>query len=164
MYKLLLGRAPDIKISKIIADKRLHENSPSQNVYNLPEFFEGYILSNEMIYIIVQLLHQNPQHRYKALDDVRRDLLTLKENIRSTPAILRQLLGHPVLPEANDVGQGMQVDSTVSFQNLEISNFSLKYLAKFIVNHTVDHLSINGGLMPLNAIRLDQLVLFDLSN
>lgn len=55
-------------------------------------------------------------------------------------------------------------EKTVCFKNEEISDFSLKYLAKFIVNHGVDNLSINGGYMPLNDIKYDKLVLFDLSN
>ena len=57
IFKLLTGNAPHSKISKEIAEKQLHRNTPSQNVFNLPLFFQDYILSNDMIYIIIKLLH-----------------------------------------------------------------------------------------------------------
>jgi hypothetical protein len=38
------------------------------------------------------------------------------------------------------------------------------YLAKFLIEKSVDKLSINGGFMPLNSIKLDQISLLDLNN
>lgn len=58
MYKLLTGKAPNYKISKFIAEKEFHLNDPSQdNVFTVPAFFRNFILSNDIIYIIVKLLH-----------------------------------------------------------------------------------------------------------
>ena len=39
-----------------------------------------------------------------------------------------------------------------------MSPFTLKYLAKFIVEYDVAHLSINGGPMPMRDIKLNELV------
>ena len=52
-----------------------------------------------MIYIIVKLLQQNPENRFKDLAEVRSKFIELRENILQTPLRLRQLLGHPILPE-----------------------------------------------------------------
>jgi serine/threonine protein kinase len=71
IFKLLTGQAPSSKISKDISEKRLHANTPSQNVFNVPIFFKDFILSNDMIYIILRLLHQNPVSRFKDLAEVR---------------------------------------------------------------------------------------------
>lgn len=101
IFKLLTGFAPPAKISKEIAEKRLHANTPSQNVFNLPLFFQDYILSNDMIYIIIKLLHQNPQCRFKDLAEVRRKLEELRTNIMQTPVVLRQIVGHPILDGEN---------------------------------------------------------------
>ena len=38
-----------------------------------------------------------------------------------------------------------------------MNEFSLKYLAKFICEHKVEQLSVNGGPMPLLAIKLNNL-------
>ena len=89
IFKLLTGRAPSPKISKHIAEKRLHANSPDQNVFNVPSFFRDYVLSNDMIYIIIKLLHQNPQCRFKDIFEVRQKLQDLRQNILQTPVILR---------------------------------------------------------------------------
>jgi hypothetical protein len=39
-----------------------------------------------------------------------------------------------------------------------MNEFSLKYLAKFVFEHRVEQLAINGGYMPLHNIKTDQLV------
>jgi len=58
IYKLLVGKAPNAKISKYIAEKQFHLNVPQDdNVYPIPAFFKNYVLSNDIIYIIVKLLH-----------------------------------------------------------------------------------------------------------
>ena len=82
MYKLLIGKAPSPKISKYIAEKMLHLNVPQHdNVFNVPKFFKNYVLSNDMIFIIIKLLHQNPQMRFKDIQEVRSELTQLKLNI-----------------------------------------------------------------------------------
>lgn len=78
---MLLGHAPSPSISQYIADNNLHETSPDSNVYEVPYFFKDYILSNDMCQIIVKLLHQNPDHRYKNIADVRKELAFLKTQI-----------------------------------------------------------------------------------
>lgn len=39
-----------------------------------------------------------------------------------------------------------------------MNEFSLKYLGKFIYEHNVESLSVNGGPMPLLAIKQNNLV------
>lgn len=57
LYRLLLGTPPPPAIAEFIAKKRLNERSPDSNVYEVPYFFKDYILSNDMCYILVRLLH-----------------------------------------------------------------------------------------------------------
>jgi hypothetical protein len=88
-----------------------------------------------MIYIIVKLLHNNPQDRFKTLDEVRSALLALKQNILEMPKNLRQQIKHPLLP-----GEDFSLDQTPTDLNLNgssLSNFSLKYLAKFITGCSI---------------------------
>lgn len=98
LYKLLIGNPPDIEISDHISKKRLYEKSPDQNVFNVPYFFDNFILSNDMCFIVSKLLCGTSRHRYLSLSQLRKDLLKLKENIYSTPSLLRRILSHPVLP------------------------------------------------------------------
>lgn len=39
-----------------------------------------------------------------------------------------------------------------------MNEFSLKYLAKFIYEHNVESISINGGAMPLLGLKTNQIV------
>lgn len=98
LYKLFIGTAPDIEISNHISKKRLWEKSPDQNVFIVPYFFENLILSNDMCYIVSKLLCGTPKHRYLSLGQLKQDLLKLKEDLYSTPVLLRRVLSHPVLP------------------------------------------------------------------
>ena len=98
LYRLLLGTPPPLQISEFIAKKRLNEKSPDSNVYEVPYFFKDYILSNDMCYLLVRLLHQTPKYRIGDLDTVKEELLKLRDNIYSTPLMLRKILGHPLLP------------------------------------------------------------------
>lgn len=98
LYRLLLGVPPNLEISESITKKRLHEKSPDTNVYQVPYFFREYILSNDMCFILVRLLSENPRYRYQSLSLLRKDLVTLRENIYATPPLLRRVLGHPILP------------------------------------------------------------------
>lgn len=43
-----------------------------------------------------------------------------------------------------------------------MNEFSLKYLAKFVFEHRVEQLAINGSLMPLHDIKTDQLMQLNL--
>lgn len=160
MFKLILGRAPSPKISKYIADHRLHEAKAGSNVYEIPYFFKDFILSDDMCKIMTKLLHLDPRERYQTLDDVREDLVILKDNITQTPPILRQIIGHPILP-SEDFGQ-RAIPKLINFKNSKMNEFSLKYLAKFVFEHRVERLSINGGYMPLHDIKTDQLQKLDL--
>jgi hypothetical protein len=61
--------------------------------------------------------------------------------------MMRKILGHPLLPGENyDVSSMPRV---IEFRNSKMTEFSLKYLAKFVYENQVEALSINGGLMPL---------------
>ena len=155
MFKLLLGRAPTQYISKYIAEHNLQDLSANNNVYEIPYFFRDFILSNDMCQIIVKLIHENPQHRYQNLYHLRDDLIKLKENILQTPKILRQIIGHPILPN-EDFGKRF-IPKLINFKNQKMIEFSLKYLAKFVFEHRVEKLQINGGYMPLHDIKSNQL-------
>jgi hypothetical protein len=138
----------------------------NDNVYKVPSFFKNYNLSNDMIYIIVKLLHQNPQYRFQSLKEVRDELIKLEKNIVMTPLILRQLVSHPILPGENfqpDLRTGVVVEEEIDLRECRINEFSLKYLAKFIRDHAVANLAINGGHMPLSTIKAGNLKLLNLS-
>lgn len=160
LFKLLLGRAPSVQIANFIAEHRLHEQKTDSNVYDVPYFFKDYILSNDMCQIIVKLLHKHQQHRYQTLEAVKHDLLRAQENILETPVILRQIVGHPILPN-EDFGQH-NIPKHINFKNSQMNEFSLKYLAKFVYEHRVEQLAINGGYMPLHSIKTNQLIQLNL--
>ncbi len=46
----------------------------------------------------------------------------------------------------------------IDFRNMDMTKFSLKYLAKFICEVDVESVSINGGHMPIRSIQTDSLV------
>ena len=68
-------------------------------MFHVPYFFDNYILSNDMCYIVSKLLCGLPKYRYLTLTQLKKDLIKLKENIYSTPTLLRRVLSHPVLPQ-----------------------------------------------------------------
>jgi hypothetical protein len=47
---------------------------------------------------VSKLLCGTPKHRYLSLGQLKQDLLKLKEDLYSTPVLLRRVLSHPVLP------------------------------------------------------------------
>ena len=46
----------------------------------------------------------------------------------------------------------------IEFKNQSMNEFSSKYLAKFIFEHNVEQVSINGGAMPLYGLKTNSLV------
>lgn len=127
-------------------------------MFNVPYFFDNYILSNDMCYIVSKLLCGTSRNRYLSLSELRKDLIKLKENIYSTPSLLRRVLSHPVLPTESQTLNKRPLPKLVDFKNQKMNEFSLKYLAKFIYEHNVEQLSINGGPMPLLSLKTNQLV------
>lgn len=96
-----------------------------------------------MIYIIVKLLQQNPENRFKDLAEVRSKFIELRENILQTPLRLRQLLGHPILPEeyffnAKGNEHFPDLNENIDFQNNILNSFGLKYLAKFALDNRIE--------------------------
>ena len=153
LYKFLIGSAPLAKISGVIGQKRLQENSPNANVYEVPFFAQKRILSNEMCQIMVKLLHDNPKHRFKDLKEIKSQLLILREHIFNTPKLLRKVLRHPILP--GEKLEPLDIDQPVDFHGEQMDKFSLKYLAKFICEYDIKSISINGSIdrpMPIEAI------------
>ena len=75
LYKTLVGSSPTRKIASQIAAGDLHKQSPQANVYEVPFFAQHRVLSNEMCTILVKLLHENPEHRYQDLEEIRQNLL-----------------------------------------------------------------------------------------
>ena len=107
-------------------------------MFHVPYFFESYILSNDMCYIVSKLLCGVPKYRYLTLSQLKKDLIKLKENIYSTPTLLRRVLSHPVLPQENLNVNKRPLPKLVDFRNQRMNEFSLKYLAKFIYDHNVE--------------------------
>ena len=64
---------------------------------------------------------------------------------------MRKIIGHPILPD-EDFGKRI-IPKLINFKNSKMNEFSLKYLAKFVFEHRVDRLAINGGYMPLHKIK-----------
>jgi hypothetical protein len=48
-----------------------------------------------MIYILVRLLSEDPNKRFNDVNEVRKVLNQLKENLENSPSNLRLVLGHP---------------------------------------------------------------------
>lgn len=156
LYRLLFGEPLPKIYTEMIAHQKLHERSPDANVYKVPDFMEGRILSNEMCKILVCMLHQNPKYRTFDLETVKNQLLSLRVNIFDTPVLMRRVLKHPDLPgESLDE---ISHDDLIDFRAKPLSKFSLKYLAKFICQFNLHSISINGAAMPLRSIMSNQLV------
>jgi hypothetical protein len=60
------------------------------------------------------------------------------------------LLKHPCLPE-EQLGD-VNPSETVNLRGKDMNKFSLKYLAKFICEHPIESIAINGGAMPIRSI------------
>ena len=119
-------------------------------------------MSDEMCYILVKLLSENPKNRYNDLNEIKQALLQLRKHIFETPKIMRELLRHPILPgETLDI---IVPHSLIDFRNKDMNKFSLKYLAKFICEHNIEKICINGGAMPVQSIQTNQLVELNLSD
>lgn len=71
MFKLLLGRSPSAKVLEFIQEQNLQEMTPHRNVYVVPPFFRDCIISNDMIYIIVKLLHPEPDCRFQDISEAK---------------------------------------------------------------------------------------------
>lgn len=117
-----------------------------------------------MIYIIIKLLHQNPECRFNDLFEVRQKLQDLRQNILQTPVILRQIVGHPTLEGEQFQDARSSLNRQINLKSSRINEFSLKYLAKFIYEQSVANLAINGGFLPLDTIKMGNLTLLDLSS
>ena len=79
---------------------------------------------------------------------------------------MRQLLGHPILPGENfftkeELFPGL--NEHINFKNNHLNEFGLKYMAKFVLDKRVEELAINGGGMPLNQMKMDNLILLNLA-
>ena len=46
----------------------------------------------------------------------------------------------------------------IDFKKQRLNEFSLKYLAKFIYEHNVESVSVNGGPMPLLPLKQNSLI------
>lgn len=75
---------------------------------------------------------------------------------------MRELLRHPVLP--GEQLDNLELEQLIDFRNKNMNKFSLKYLAKFICQHNLDLICINGGPMPFRGIQTDTLVELNLSD
>ena len=119
-------------------------------------------MSNEMCYILARLLSENPKNRYTDLHEIKQALLKLRKSIFETPKIMRELLRHPVLP--GETLDSIEHEELIDLRNKDMNKFSLKYLAKFICEHNLDVICINGGPMPFKGIQTNTLVELNLSD
>lgn len=174
MFKLLLGTSPTSRVLNFIQDRNSQEMTPEQNVYTVPPFFKDCIISNDMIYIIVKLLHPEPDCRFQDISEVKQALFTLRDNILRAPDNLKMILEHPVIPNQPEQATMQEQqrsfqfqqygEGNVSFRNQAMSEFGLKYLGKFIYGKKIESIAINGGFMPLHTISMDNITLLNLSN
>ena len=85
---------------------------------------------------------------------MRQDLLKLRKSIFETPALLRRLLKHPILP--GEHLDALDLNQNVDFREHQMSEFTLKYLAKFICEYDIVSLTINGTKpMPMREVKAD---------
>jgi len=149
----------------------LEQESPENDVFVVPFFLKGKIVSNQMCKILIHLLHADPIHRYQNLDEVKQDMLKLRKNIFETPILMRQVLGHPVLPgeglnrvseaEVQELVVDFRMSNPRNFKKRQdipvdfdvINSFSLKYLAKFVTEYDIFQLCIYGGALPIRSIK-----------
>ena len=54
-------------------------------MYQVPPFFKDYIVSNDMIHILVKLLHNQAECRFDNIYEVKKALESLRDNIKGTP-------------------------------------------------------------------------------
>ncbi|CAI2377761.1 unnamed protein product [Moneuplotes crassus] len=182
LFKCLIGTTPPLSFYQSLSDyvnsKDIFEKKPSDNIYSPPAFLQKFILSDGMCYILTRLLHPDPSRRYQSLFEVRKVLLDLQNNLRAVPKLLQEVLGHPDVPNTQTLDSKTdeisskkrrksadQDGSDVSdFRYSKLSEFSLKYLAKFIYESHIDCIRINGGKLPLNMIKMNMIVDLDLSS
>ena len=98
LYKCLFGEPPELSVAQSIASKRLFLQEPDKNIYQVPFFSHKKIISDQMCFILVRLLCENPKYRFEDLGEIKQSLLQLRKSIFQTPKLLRTLLKHPVLP------------------------------------------------------------------
>jgi hypothetical protein len=48
LFRLLLDSPPPKEVTEDIAENKMHKESPENNVFNIPYFCEGFIMSNEL--------------------------------------------------------------------------------------------------------------------
>lgn len=84
-----MGDPPSTLVVNFINDKKYHDSNTEDNVYKIPPLFADFILSDDMIFILIKLLSKNQDQRFESLDLVKKKLLELKANIESTPEVLR---------------------------------------------------------------------------
>ena len=181
LFRCLIGITPPTSFYESLADflkaEGANEKKPTDNIYIPPTFLQKYILSDGMCYILTRLLHPNPKMRYSSLYEVRKVLLELQHSIRTIPRLLRDVLGHPKIPDNDTIDSGMDELSpkkrrksaekdeknVCDFRSSKLSEFSLKYLAKFIYESNIECTRINGGKLYLRKIKMNQIVDLDLS-
>ena len=106
MFRCLIGTTPPASFYESL--KSLKNQKPSDNIYDPPVYLQKYILSNDMCYILSRLLHPNPNHRYSDLTELRRILYDLKQNILSIPQVIREVLGHPNIPQSEAIDSNLE--------------------------------------------------------
>lgn len=121
-------------------------NSPENNIYLVPEILDWYFLSNHMCFLLTNILHPKQERRIQTLGELKDALQILKANINHTPWLLRDTLGHPMVEEEECLESSIEevspqkrrksfdedLRTVVDFRVAKLSDFTLKYLAKFI--------------------------------
>ena len=63
MFFLLMGTPPDEDIPDLIVKHKFIDRRPESNIYQVPPFFDGFVMSNDLCFIMVKLLCANTQRR-----------------------------------------------------------------------------------------------------
>ena len=120
------------------------------------------IISNDMIYILVRLLSEDPNKRFNDVHEVRKVLNQLKENIENTPSNLKLVLGHPLIDGEILSQNNTRIELSFKEEGQTLNEFGLKYLAKFISSYPVYSLAINGGKFCVEDLKMDNVILLNL--
>jgi serine/threonine protein kinase len=128
--------------------------------WEIPSAFKNLCISNGMCNFLIRGLAKSTSIRHKSIADFRKDLVKLKEDLNNLPEILLQGLEH-VETTADSMFEDHYI---LDLRDKNLTDFSLEYLNKFILESRVPNLRIFGGCLPLSALKENRIQILDLSN
>lgn len=128
--------------------------------WEIPQAFHNLCISNGMCNLLIKSLAKNTSIRHKSISEFRTDLVDLKEDLNNLPEILLQGLEH-----VEAAIESMFEDHYIlDLRERDLTDFTLEYLNKFILESRVPNIRIFGGCLPLSALKENRIQILDLSN